>query len=608
MPTKRAMVDFFLSNYEDAMRYKFSVSGEKHAQWDRLMRWYMGVAIEDTRTPKLPDVRPNFIRSVCELVLASYIGDDPEAFIWPQEADDDEIAVQLQALYKSDWDAGSAQDELTGATQNGIIEGTGILYRYYDNVLGRIVRRAIDPRHFFVHPHADRMLLSTDMVFHVALKPLSKLIRLYPGVFASGDDSLDTAKLAMENDYAFRLGESLPMYAQPRTNPTLPLRGGKIEWDSDVFEQSVRVRASAAVCQVWLRDIGLVDWLLDSETRDRVEKEWSQPSGLITIVGNKIAAIEENPWAREAKRGRLPFQTGTFPYTPIRSAYRPNHWYGKGEVEDLIQPQRAVNVIASRTTEHIWKTVRPPYLYDKTKGSFPSKMVWGGEKTYGIRGDVNNALAPVPVADLHPMVFRYMEQLWDWMIRISGTNEASFGMRQPGVPSGVGIRQLQSQFYARNAPRRKALERSLAHDCNGAIEMMLEAYPEERVERLLGKGAAAGWDQRRKQVVSGFDVKVAVGQSLRLDPITVRDITMELAKLNVFRTPANAMEIDERIKILKKFRRHLPDVENDIRDLEKTKRTLIEEEVERRRAGASAVPVVQPQVQPVEAQVPLEVA
>jgi len=392
---------------DEATNDKVRVSGDDHKAFDRLEAAYDGSPkARPTKPWYVPDARSNKLKARVDRIVGLYVGERPRVSYEPQEPDDSLLADNIDSVQESDWFNSGMDRELRSVILDAVIFGTGFWKTFYDSVSKRIRTRRVNPRHMFVDPDADLSLGAADFVAGISTKPIDAIAALYPAVFSEARGAYGPP----DEEKLYRLTDRLPILVAPPKGlqaslpvdqPYLPAYKGLS-------------RARILVAEVWFRDIAVVDQFLDKETRAML-KETNTQSAVITMAGDKILDLK-----------RAPYRKGWHPYTVFRSQLRPNSWWGKGDVEDLIPNQIVRDTLLARDALHILLTVNPVWGVDKMAlQDSPTRFEQIPGKIYETVGPPQNAIVGLRPPTLPGEALAFLGILDSDMDDVSGVNEAA---------------------------------------------------------------------------------------------------------------------------------------------------------------------------------------
>ena len=307
--------------------------------------------------------------------------------------------------------------------------------------LGDVVIRRIDPRTILVDDVAN--LVDAQYIGHITDVPLAEVRRRFPG---------------------------RGMLVNATTRPgTLPIR-----ISAKYRGSRTNLMAPSAVARAQLREWWIKDPSLEGDS-------FRFPGGrVITAADNIIlqdmASPYILPWPGPWVKFSLP--------SPQDTAWPP------ASVSHLVELQKYVNLVMSNildqvrfVTQGVWlmdADALPPESKKKLMRPIPPATLI--EKVPGkeVRWE--------RLADVSPTAIQVLRDLTQYMDFVYGMMDVSYGRIPRGVTAGAALEMLQMTAQSLIRLNAREIERGLTDVGQKVLGLILQFYPEERVEALLGPG------------------------------------------------------------------------------------------------------------------------
>lgn len=573
---KDRIVGHFKELFEESVTLKYAVAGPSCNRWDEYEYYYLNGSRTPPQTPWWwADVKVNLLRSRVDRIIGLYTGERPVISFDPQEPEDNLLAEYLGGVCENDWSNGGWDRELRYVMGDAAKLGTGIWKVFYDEINERIRVRRLNPRNFFVSADADMSLNDAEFVGEVVEVPLSKVLAMHPDLLDDPDyGSTETVSLEQVYGIGIPLPNMLPIVRMLNTDGFSP----------SMTRHPYTTRTRVQYGQFYVRDVASMEWLLTKESRDALKKDRIQGAVVITMAANRILSIEKSPYRKE-----------WHPYVVFRTGMRSDSWWGDGDVVGLMRAQDGLDIIVSRTCQHVQATVNPWYVGDSSaRGDVPSNWQPVPNEILWVNGGKEVITAQRP-PDLPGSTIGVLEQLINLFDDRSGVEASVQGRHQAGVTSGEQEKALQQQFSERNKPRLDDRDESLRLFGRKYADLALDVYSEKHVKRVLGDRKASDWDELKKTKRGDMDIRVQVGAGVSGDPEAVMNLAMQLLDRQILGDPNDP---NVKIAILEIVRKVWPGADNFIRVIKKEKDSA--REMEAMQMSGQLPPPPEPQAAPPE--------
>jgi len=250
------------------------------------------------------------------------------------------------------------------------------------------------------------------------------------------------------------------------------------------------------------------------------------------------------------------------PYTIFRYEIVPGRFWGKGAVEDLVEPQRKINAIDSMLILNRKTMVAPQRLIPH--GCGVPEGYWNGAPGLQIqyRPVGANGAKPevIPGTPLPNQVYQEREVTKNEMSQIARINEVLQGIRPPGVTTASGLQLLLEQSFNSFAPMMHRWEKFIEKGQTKKLKLIAQRYREPRRE-FIDKLRAVNKDISDVEIVNfiGADlrnnvaVRIEAGSSIPRSHAAKQQQLQELGATGILgdliTDPVNKQEFLERLGV-----------------------------------------------------------
>lgn len=412
----------------------------------------------------------NFIFQAIQSMVPIMTDARPRIYFLPQEPEDIEFAGILNQLLESDWEKGGWLFKLTEILYDTHFYGIGYSSLLYDPEadygMGKINYRSEDP--FDMYPDPDTEGINENGDYFIKAKPecVEKLKKRYckhPYVnFIKSDlEDLSSAKKTTE-------------LLHLRKNTDLDIANDYARYASEADAEG---KDKALVMEVWLKPSDTEEKEVKNDSLEGEEApvyvtKLKYPKGRrLVIINDLIFEDEHNP-----------YDDGEFPYTRYVNYILPREFYGISEVEQLASPQKIFNKIVSFTLDVLTLMGNPVWIVDSSSGVDTRKLV--SKPGLIIQKNKDSEVRREEGTRLQPYVFQLLDRLEGWFNGISGDQDISQGITQPGVTANAAIENLQNAAQTRVRQKMRNMDGSLTCVGRQYVSRALQFYETPRVFRL----------------------------------------------------------------------------------------------------------------------------
>lgn len=531
----KGLVERIKQMYKQAYECK----SERHTQWKDNMDAYSGEMFKQNLGSDRSDAIVNHIFSTIETVKPIMLSNYPKPIVIPKKEANFEKSMLVQHALEYEARRTDLFSLLLQALTQGLIFSDFIIGLFWDGKdndgLGNVKPVLISPFNFFVDPMATS-IKDAEYVMYATYKNVGEIIKAYP-----------------------EKAEEL------RGNTTNNLD----EFLSYGKENKDNARNQILYIEAYIRDYA-VETEIEEELDDDGNKTGNKykvtkmkyPKGRRVIIAGDVLLSD----------GDNPYNSGMFPFVKWTCYPMPNKFWGMGEVEPLISPQKHMIDLINDVIENANLCGNPVWILDKNCGvernSLTNRKGLVVRKNPGT--DVRREQPPSMPAYIQNMI---AELKGDIQI-ISGVFDVTRGERPVAITAASAITALQEQSQSRIKLKVQQLEQTLSELYSMWLKLIQQFWNTPRTIRIFGDEYIPDSNQmmldgkfmRLEEVTNDeidgdFDIEILTGstmpvnRSARLDQVIRLAQTMAEDGLPMIdrRTVLEYTELDNVEDIIKRF-------------------------------------------------------
>ncbi len=470
----KEVVDYVLHLYNKA----FADKQKLHSLWDECFRAYDGTLFKGQNPDYAPNEVSNHVFSTIETVKPIILAQNPKIIALPKEQEHFEKAEAVQEALDYEWRRTKMFSMLHECLTLGLITGTFIIALLWDadeDRIGQIKPRIISPFNFFVDPMAS---------------------------------SLDDAEYAGYASYV-SLGEVLKFAPDKAEELKAAVQSPSDEWLTYGKDtNNLGERKSLLYIELYLRDYSTVMEEVENEDGTITQKyRLKYPNGRrIIIAGDVLLEDGENPYD----------DNGKFPFVIWRCYKNANKFWGMGEVEQIISPQKYANEVVNIILQNAQLMSNQVWILDKNSGvarnSLTNRAGLVVRKNPGteVRRD-----APPPLPAYLQEIARLLREDIE---HISGVYDVTRGERPTGITAAAAIQALNEQAQGRIKLKVQALEETLSDLGAMWIRRIKQFWDVERTIVVMGKDYQPVYKPMSKDMIDGdWDIIFSAGSTMSVN-------------------------------------------------------------------------------------------
>lgn len=441
------LVSLIKSKYNKAYQAK----GKFHELWKKCEQAYTG----ELFNRNLPDYRSqelsNFIFSTIETMKPIMLSNYPKTAVVPKTGDSFTKSKNVQNALDYEWRRAKMFEKLLGGAHFSFVYGTAIFGLFWNGEanhgLGDVECKMISPFNIFPDPSATNED-NAAYIIYATYKSLGELCEAYPE-------------------------KAEKLKASTTSNPDENLMFGQ---DTTSLDSN-----NVLYIECYFRD-----YAIETEIEDELDEQGNKtgkkikttkrkyPKGRRVIIGGDILLYD----------GENPYEDGKFPFRVWRCYPRPNSFWGTGEVEHLISPQKHRTDVMNSIIENAGMMSNPVWILDKNsgveKGSLTNRRGLVIRKNPGT--DVRREQPPSIPAYVKDIVNTFDNDIE----KISGVYDVMRGEKPAGITAAAAINALNEQAQGRIRLKVQIMENVIADLGSMWLSRMQQFWETVRTIRVMG--------------------------------------------------------------------------------------------------------------------------
>lgn len=302
------------------------------------------------------------------------------------------------------------------------------------------------------------------------------------------------------------------------------LEGGNINYTELVANrgnQPAKTDTQVLVLETWCRDYTYIDIEEDKNGEKVKTKKRAYPNGRVITTAPELGVVlgdKENP-----------YKDGKFPFIILKDIDVPFEFWGKGEVEQLLSPQKYINELTNQIIDNAKTTANMQWIIDKNSGIQHNSLT--NRPGLVIRKNPGSEVRRDNPPPMPSYVRDMIESLKMDIENISGVHDATQGRRPTGIQAGNAILALQEAGQSRIRLKVKLLERTLGELAQMWYSRMKQFWMQDRWIRVSKEeGGYEFIEVNRKMFEEEFDIKITSGSTMTLNKSAMLDLMIRLAQ------------------------------------------------------------------------------
>lgn len=477
------IVDWAYSKFQHALNAKAPLS----KKWLEYLDAYNGENHE-SKVDYKSDLNTNFIFSTLEGILPIMADEEAVFEVLPRNENGVESADVLNKCMEYEFDRENMRTKIIRGLRTCLQLGTAVFFLPWDGSSGddgNVKCMLVNPFNIFPDPNATSVE-DAEYIIYATYKHVNQLKKLFP------DKKEDIV-------------------------------GGDIKHRELAGNQNVSATTDTQVLvlEVWCRDYTYID--VEEEVGGQIVKKKKRqfPNGRVMTIAPELGVLLDDK--------QNPYKDGKFPFVLLKDHDISFEFWGKGEIEQLMSPQKYINELSNQIIDNAKTTANMPWIIDKNAGIGVGKVT--NRPGIIIRKNPGSEVrrdAPPPMPGY---VSQQVEQMKLDIETISGVHDVTQGRRPSGIQAGNAIMALQEAGQARIRVKIKLLEESLSELARMWYSRMKQFWVMDRYVRIADQeGNFEFLTVNKKNFEHEFDIKIKSGSTMQKNKASMLDLYIRLAQ------------------------------------------------------------------------------
>lgn len=422
-------------------------------------KWYRYTVLADQWETNLPTYRAkhtiNLLDSILNRMIPIITDRIPTVYVMSLIEDNrmHDLASLITQHFPYLWERLSFDSTSEEVYYDALLYGTGIAKIYWDVYAlrgkGEIAIDPCDPLTTYPDENASEMATTSRFV-HAQIRSLYYIRKYYPKKGHLVKAEAEYSSVTPEEKERAKL---IQVYPVDKTKPYV----------EDIEQAVFPAKERALVKESWIEDL---------ESTDN-KGNLTYPNGRVMTVANRIVLRDDpSPY----------YFLQEPPFTKCVLRPVPRKFWGKSEIQDLIELQKELNKRRSQITDNISLTGNPWTILFNTTGIKPSTITNKpglvlpvNPSNFHQGGVIRTAPPPLPqyIVENPRMIKEEMELL-------AGVHAVIQGQRPEALGTGRAIQALQEGVMMKQSKRTRRAEAFVRDVCWKVLGLMLQNYKEPR--------------------------------------------------------------------------------------------------------------------------------
>lgn len=427
------------------------------------------------------DMVSNYIFSILETVRPIMVDNDPKFQALPRQPEGMAFSEDLQEAFNYEWDREHVNIKLYSELINYLVLGNLVYYVPFNSPKKEIKIEFIDPFKIFPDPLATNDE-DAEYIIYATYMSENSLKKLYPEKASS-------------------------------------LIGSNVNYEELITNDinGMDVNNQILVLEVWCRDYEYID-IEEEGIKKRAQK---YPNGRVITFCPEINVILSDK--------ANPYKDGKFPFGLIKNYDIPGKFWGEGDVQQLLSPQKSINDLNNAIIDNAKATANMPWIIDKNSG-IPKNGIKARPGLI-IRKNPGTEVRRDQAPSMPPYVANTVELLKKDMEFISGVHNTLRGENSTGVYTAQGIIALQEAGQIRIRLKVKGLEEGIGRMAERVQSRMKQFWTEDKFIRVTRPDGSYDIKKFLKSNLDyDYDIRVTAGSTMPVNRGAMLDLMVRLAQ------------------------------------------------------------------------------
>lgn len=445
-----------IKDYNTAWEYTES---SYHRTWEDCWKLYNNIRTDDGEA--YDGIANTFVPmtfSTIETMVSAIAGGKPKFGYVATKKEQEQDTKALTAKIDYFWDCDKWSIKTINWVRNVLMYGTGVVYLWWDIDKPRMIN--VPLRDFFIDPTAS-CLEDAGYVGRRYLTTISEL-ESYQVVDPK------TGKL------------------EPKYKNLNKVKASKGEDNGNTGDPTDKQEKD-----MWMGST------ISNAPSTQVEciEYWDQENDKVYVVANRSIEIynEENPYKKQAKSKGEKYAKGLVPFVAQRDYVDEALFYGKGEIQPIMQEQELLNDMTNQTVDSVTYTLNQMYTLDPAFSDYINDVE-------NIPGAVypfpNGALQPVQKGIVPAAAFNQIANIKQEIRETTSASEVAKGVDQS--VSNVTATQIQAQQQSagqRFGIKLTQFEEEGFHDLGQLLFRMIQLFTSNKQNIRISDENGISWEE-----------------------------------------------------------------------------------------------------------------
>lgn len=471
------MVEKVVKDYGSAWEYTES---SYHRTWEDCWKLYNNIRTDDGEAYE--GIANTFVPmtfSTIETMVSAIAGGKPRFGYKATNKDQEQDTKVLTAKVDYFWDCDKWSIKTINWVRNVLMYGTGVVYLWWDIDKPRMIN--VPLRDFYIDPTASCI---EDAAF-IGRRFLTTL------------DELKSYEVVDP-----KTGNMIPMYKNL----------DKVELSKGEDNGNTGDPTDKQEKDMWMGST------ISNAASTQVEciEYWDRENDRVYVIANRSVEIrnDENPYKKQAKAKGDKFSKGLVPFVAQRDYVDEALFYGKGEIQPIIQEQELLNDLTNQTTDSVTYTLNQMYTLDPAFSDYINDVE-------NIPGAVypfpNGALQPVPKGIVPAAAFNQIANIKQEIRETTSASEVAKGVDQS--VSNVTATQIQAQQQSagqRFGIKLTQFEEEGFHDLGKLVFQMVQLFVSNKQNVRISDENGVSWEEYDPEKFKGdYEPEVQLASTIK---------------------------------------------------------------------------------------------
>lgn len=466
-------------NFKNAMVHKLPYT----KRWLTYMDAYKGDYFKNQNLPEYKsDMVSNYIFSIIETVRPIMLDNNPKFQSMARQPEGLPFSNDVQESLMYEWDREKVNKKLYRELINTLVYGTSVFFIPWDAEAKEVRAIPVNPFNIFPDPLAT-CVEDAEYIIYAKYEHVERLKKLFPKkADALHGSQINYSELVQDND------------------------------------KNARIDNQVLVLEVWCTDYEV----MHEEKNGVVTSKRRYPNGRVLTICPELGIVLKDIPAPYQDKGR-------FPFVLFKDYDIPGKFWGEGEVQQLLSPQKHMNDLNNAIIDNAKATANMPWIIDNNAGIGVGKIT--ARPGLIIRKNPGTEVRREQPPNMPQYVINAIETYKTDIEQISGVSRTLRGENESGVYTAQGILALQEASQSRIRLKVTLLELSLGEMAEMWFSRMKQFWTDERWIRVTKFDGTYDIKKfRSKALEYDYDISISAGSTMPVNRGAMLDLMIRLAQ------------------------------------------------------------------------------